>query len=43
MKSGRDYVLIVSKNRLLSLLGDLVAIAVKTIAVIINLLSISKI
>jgi hypothetical protein len=43
IKSGRDYVLIVSKNKLLFLLGDSVTIAVKTIIIIVNLLLISKI
>jgi hypothetical protein len=43
VKSGRDYVSTVSKNKLLFLLGDLVAIIVKTIAAITNLLLISKI
>jgi hypothetical protein len=43
IKSGKDYILIISKNRLLSSSGDLVAIVIKTIAVIANLLSISKI
>jgi hypothetical protein len=43
MKSGRDYVSIVSKNKLLFLLGDSVIIVVKTIVTIANLLSISKI
>jgi hypothetical protein len=43
IKLGRDYILIVLKNRLLSSLGDSVAIVIKTIAIITNLLSISKI
>jgi hypothetical protein len=43
VKSGRDYVSIISKNRLLSSSGDSVAIIIKTIAAITNLLSISKI
>jgi hypothetical protein len=43
VKSGRDYILTISKNKLLFLLGDLVTIIVKTITTIINLLSISKI
>jgi hypothetical protein len=43
MKSGKDYILIISKNKLLSLLKDSVVTIVKTIVVITNLLSISKI
>jgi hypothetical protein len=43
MKSGKDYISITSKNKLLFLLGDLVAIIIKTITIITNLLSILKI
>jgi hypothetical protein len=43
IKSGRDCILIISKNKLLFSLGDSITIIVKTIAAIANLLSISKI